>query len=75
MVDLHSSYAIMISASQADINVDCLRISFCLQVEQDVVFVDMLLLHVETNKVATQQDTLIEEIPKLTMTIEAKDGG
>jgi hypothetical protein len=35
----------------------------------------MLPLHVETNKVATQQETLIEEVPKPAMTTEAKDGG
>ncbi len=41
----------------------------------NVVFVDMLPLHVETNKVATQQDTLTEEVPKHAVTTEAKDGG
>jgi hypothetical protein len=41
----------------------------------NVVSVDMLPLHAKTNKVAMQQDTLIEEVPKPMVTTKAKDGG
>jgi hypothetical protein len=41
----------------------------------NVVSADMLRLHVKTNKVAMQQDTLIEGVPKPAVTTKAKDGG
>ncbi len=41
----------------------------------NVVFANMLPLHAKINKVATHQDTLIEEVFKHVVTIEAKDGG
>ncbi len=39
------------------------------------MFANMLPLHAETNQVATQQNTFIEEVLKHAMVTEAKDGG